>query len=123
MTIPVVVEEIVGKYTLFTWPDMVMGDDGEPVEIYDFADRTIQCKGSPNRLTLQGTNVLDGMPWYMLANGSTYLTWNMLNPGKPHYNGSLYIFNPRYVRPNMAGGTPTQTDVPTTVTLFCTHKH
>jgi len=115
--IPVVTEEVASKYTMFTWSDMVVGDEGDPVEIYQFGDRTIQCKGSTNKLSLQGNNTPEVLPWYVIAAGQT-LTWNMLNPGKPTFNGNPFYFNPRFVRPVMIGSVGA-TDVAVTVTIFC----
>lgn len=118
--IPVVIEEVASLYTMFRWSDMISGDEGDAVEIYKFGDRTIQAKGSTQKLTLQGTNFIDEMPWYVVAAGQT-LAWNMLNPGKPTYNGNPFYFNPRWVRPVITGSVGS-TDVPVTVTLFCLLK-
>jgi len=118
--VPVEVEEVASLYNMFTWTGMVPGDEGEAVEIYKFGDRTIQCVGSTNKLTLQGNNLPDILPWYVIASGAT-LSWNMLNPGKPTFNGNPFYFNPRWVRPIMLNSVGA-TDVPVTVSLFCLLK-
>ena len=116
-TIPVVSEIVPDQYALFRWDGLVPGDDGEPVEVYVYGNRTIQAMGTTTNLVLEGNNVPDSFPWYLISSGSL-ISWNLLIAARPLYANGQSIYDPRFIRPKL-GGTITATFVPVNVALFC----
>jgi hypothetical protein len=128
-TVPVVVNNIPGVGALFQWVDMPHGDDGEPVQIYAYGNRTIQALGSSqDHLLLEGNNDPETMAWSIMVGyvQGTVAYMNLINPGvkangSPSASGAFYA-DPRYIRPRIAGLSGSYY-VPVTVSIWCVEQN
>ena len=87
-----------GANALFTWASLGAGDQGEPVEFSEFADRSVQFSGvfGGGAASLEGSN--DGENWHVLTDTA----------GAPitKTSGAISAVTEmtRFVRPVVAGG-------------------
>lgn len=92
----------------FTWPAMAAGDDGQTIDRFDLADRSIQFSGAFSGCTmvLEGSN--DGVEWQTLYDPHG-VPLSFTAP-------ALASIDPitRWVRPKRTGGTGSSV----TATLF-----
>lgn len=92
-----------GNGVLVEWTGLANGDDGQPFEGVDFADRTVQIGiaqggafGTGGSITLQGSN--DGSQWDALTDPQG----NAIT--KTAAGLEVIAENPRYVRPIVTAG-------------------
>jgi hypothetical protein len=81
------------------WPALANGDDGSPVELAAWADRSVQIEGAAfggGTLTLQGSN--DGTNWQILTDPQGN------DIAKTAADLEQVTELTRYVRPILAGG-------------------
>jgi hypothetical protein len=82
------------------WEGLLQGDDGSPVEVSQFLDKTCHSDGSysgAGAITMQGSN--NGSAWYTLADATgmaVLLTSDAV--------GFHIAQSPRYLRPLVADG-------------------
>lgn len=81
-----------------TWADLDSGDTGEPVQLAQFSDKTVQMIGTSTDVKMQGSN--DGTTWATMSDtAGTEITFIA--------SGQLetLLQNPLYIRPISANGT------------------
>jgi hypothetical protein len=109
-TIPVQTFAIPGQGVLHLWEGMGQGDDGEPVEISTFGDRTLQVAGGVttgapnynNRLVLEGNNHPALFPWMGLSIAPGFVQLNPEDQAIAHQGAASPSGpNPRYFRPRL----------------------
>lgn len=87
-----------GTAWTFTWTNLATGDTGQPVEMTDAQDRSIQVSGTfgTSTFTLEGSN--DGTNWFVLTDPQGN------NISKTAAALEAISEAVRYVRPNVSGG-------------------
>lgn len=92
------------RAALVTWGGLLNGDDGSPVDLLDYPDRTVQFVGTfgaGGSVTFEGTN--DGTNWAPLTDPQgTAIT-------KTAAGLEAVTEVPRYVRPRVTAGDGTTT--------------
>jgi hypothetical protein len=84
-----------GSVKIIRWEELGEADDGAPVSIPQWADKTVTIGGTANGATaaIEGSN--DGTNWFALTNPQ----------GTAIASGIARISeNPLYIRPNLTGG-------------------
>ena len=83
-----------------TWEGLLQGDDGSPVEISQFPDKSVHSDGSytsTGAIAMQGSNT--GTAWFALT-----------KPGGAEISltadtvGAMIVENPRFIRPLVTDG-------------------
>ena len=99
---------------IYIWETLTAGDDGSPVELPNFSDKTVQigaAGGSTDggaTIVLEGTNEADPATaeWFTLTdpqgNAISATTSSILE---------TVTENPRWIRPNVTGGATVDIDV------------
>ena len=100
----------VKESVLVTWLNLANGDQGDPVELPEFSDRTVQIGGTGGNtygagtITLEGSN--NGVDWFALRSPlGTALSAIATNA----MHAVLEI--PRFMRPTLSGGAGGDVDI------------
>jgi len=93
------VEGFKDEARVITWAGLLNGDDGAPVEIVGYADRSIQFSGTfgaGGTIQVEGSN--NGTAWHILTNPQ--------GDDIQETSGALQAIMelPRFIRPRVSGG-------------------